>query len=145
MSLAIKEALKAESFDEVPVGAIIVKNNKIIARGYNKREREQSIISHAEINAIKKANKRLKSWRLEDCTIYVTLEPCIMCGGALIQSRCERIVYGASDPKGGAFGSSIDILKAENINWHPQIRKGVLESTCSDILKYYFKKKRKSK
>lgn len=145
MSLAIKEALKAESFDEVPVGAVIVKDNKIIARGHNKREKEQSIISHAEINAIKKANKRLKSWRLEGCTIYVTLEPCIMCGGALIQSRCERIVYGASDPKGGAFGSSIDILKAENINWHPQISKGVLESTCSDILKSYFKKKRKSK
>ncbi len=142
MNLALKLAKKAESLDEVPVGAIIVKDNKIIAKAYNKREVNNLVTSHAELLAIQKANKKLDSWRLVDCTLYVTLEPCIMCAGAIIQSRIQRVVFGAYDLKGGAFGSSIDVLKANNINWKPEIVKGVKEKECSQILTDYFKKKR---
>ena len=142
MKIALKNAAKAASFDEVPVGAVIVKEGKIISQGYNKREAKQSVFSHAEIEAIKKANKKLNSWRLEDCTIYVTLEPCIMCSGAIIQSRFKKIVFGALDPKGGAIVSSINVLEAKNINWKPEIVYGVLQEECSEILKKYFKTKR---
>lgn len=145
MSLAIKEALKAKDLDEVPVGAIIVKDDKVISKGYNLREKDNSVISHAEINAIKKANKKLKSWRLEECTLYVTLEPCIMCAGAIIQSRFKRVVFGTRDPKGGAFVSSIDVQKADNLNWKVEITEGVLQEECSLILKEYFKEKRNKK
>lgn len=145
MSLAIKEAFKAKDLDEVPVGAIIVKDNKVISKGYNLREKDNSVISHAEINAIKKANKKLKSWRLEECTLYVTLEPCIMCAGAIIQSRFKRVVFGTRDPKGGAFVSSIDVQKADNLNWKVEITEGVLQEECSLILKEYFKEKRNKK
>ena len=142
MSIALKEALKAEAMDEVPVGAIIVKNGKIISKGFNVREAKEDALGHAEIIAIRKANKKLKSWRLDDCVLYVTIEPCIMCGGAIIQSRIKRVVYGAKDYKGGCFGSSINILEAENINHHPEVVGGVLEEKCSSLIKDYFKKKR---
>ena len=145
MKEALKEAKKAELIDEVPIGCVIVKDDKIIARGHNQRETNQSPIGHAEIIAINKASKKLKSWRLEGCDIYVTLEPCIMCSGAIIQSRISKVYYGASDPKGGALGSSINVLDANNINHHPEVISGVLKEECSSIITNYFKAKRQSK
>ena len=145
MKEALKEAKKAELIDEVPIGCVIVKDDKIIARGHNQRETNQSPIGHAEIIAINKASKKLKSWRLEGCDIYVTLEPCIMCSGAIIQSRISKVYYGASDPKGGALGSSINVLEAQNINHHPEVISGVLKDECSSIITNYFKTKRQSK
>ena len=142
MSVALKEAQKAVILDEVPVGAIIVKDDKIIARVHNLREKSNDPTSHAEINAIRKACKKLNSWRLEDCTIYVTVEPCSMCAGALLQCRIGRIVYGTLDPKGGAIESSLELFKAKNINHHPQIEGGVLKEECSSIISSYFKSKR---
>ena len=139
---AIKEAKKAELLDEVPIGCVIVKDNKIISRGHNIRESKNNPIGHAEIIAITKASKKLNSWRLNDCELYVTIEPCIMCSGAIIQSRIKAVYYGAKDYKGGAFGSSIDVLKAENINHHPEIVGGVLEKECSELISRYFKNKR---
>jgi len=143
MSIALKEAHKAEMEDEAPIGAVIVKNNKIIAKAHNNREHKNNPLGHAELLAISKASKKLKSWRLDGCTMYVTLEPCIMCGGAIIQSRIEKIVFGAYDLKGGAFGSSINILEAKNINHHPIVLSGIKEQECSSILSNYFKTKRK--
>ena len=145
MKEALKEAKKAELIDEVPIGCVIVKDDKIIARGHNQRETNQSPIGHAEIIAINKASKKLKSWRLEGCDIYVTLEPCIMCSGAIIQSRISKVYYGASDPKGGALGSSINVLEAKNINHHPEVISGVMQEECSKIITNYFKQKRQSK
>ena len=145
MKEALKEAKKAELIDEVPIGCVIVKDDKIIARGHNQRETNQSPIGHAEIIAINKASKKLKSWRLEGCDIYVTLEPCIMCSGAIIQSRINKVYYGASDPKGGALGSSINVLEANNINHHPEVISGVLKEECSSTITNYFKAKRQSK
>ena len=142
MKKAIKQAEKAALIDEVPVGAIIVKDGKIIASAYNTRESKNDALGHAEINAIRKANKKLGAWRLDGCTIYVTVEPCIMCAGALIQARVDRIVYGAEDFKGGAFGSSINILEAKNINHHPEVISGILKEECAEIIKNYFKAKR---
>ena len=142
MKKAIKQAQKAALIDEVPVGAVIVKDGKVIASAYNTRESKKDALGHAEINVIKKANKKLNAWRLDGCTVYVTVEPCIMCAGALIQARVDRIVYGTEDFKGGAFGSSIDILEAKNINHHPEVISGVLRDECSEIIKEYFKGKR---
>ena len=145
MLLALKEAKKAEEIDEVPIGCVIVKDDKVIARGHNVRETSKKAIGHAEIIAINKANKKLGAWRLDECDIYVTLEPCLMCAGAIIQARIKNVYFGASDLKGGAFGSSINILEAKNINHHPNIVKGVLLEECSSIISNYFKKKRKEK
>ena len=145
MLLALKEAKKAEEIDEVPIGCMIVKDDKVIARGHNVRETSKKAIGHAEIIAINKANKKLGAWRLDECDIYVTLEPCLMCAGAIIQARIKNVYFGASDLKGGAFGSSINILEAKNINHHPNIVKGVLLEECSSIISNYFKKKRKEK
>ena len=142
MKLALKEAKKAELIDEVPIGCVIVQNDKVIARGFNRRENRKMVISHAEIEAINKANKKKDAWRLEDCEIYVTVEPCIMCAGAIIQARFKRVIYGAKDFKGGAFGSSIDVLTAKDINHHPEVVGGVLEEECSSLIKEYFKRKR---
>lgn len=143
MSLALKEALKAENIDEVPIGCVIVCDDKVISRGFNHRESKNLVESHAEMEAISKANKKLNSWRLEQCDIYVTLEPCIMCAGAIIQSRFKNVYYGAKDYKGGAFGTSINVLDAKNINHHPNVCGGILEEECSKIMSNYFKKKRK--
>ena len=142
MKKAIKQAKKAALIDEVPVGAVIVKDGKIVASAYNTRESKKDALGHAEINAIKKANKKLNAWRLDGCTIYVTVEPCIMCAGALIQARVDKIVYGTEDFKGGAFGSSINILDAKNINHHPEVVSSVLKDECAEIIKEYFKGKR---
>ena len=145
MSIALKEAEKASFKDEVPIGCVIVKDNKVISKGHNNRENKKDVSSHAEMEAIRKANKKLDNWRLIDCDLYVTLEPCIMCSGAIIQSRISKVYFGAYDPKGGTFGSSIDVLDAKNINHHPEIIKGVLEEECSKMLTNYFKSKRENK
>lgn len=145
MKEAIKEAKKALLIDEVPIGCVIVKDNKIIARGHNVRESKNSPIGHAEIEAINKASKKLKSWRLEGCDIYITLEPCIMCSGAIIQSRIENIYFGANDLKGGALISSINVLDAKNINHHPKVHEGILKEECSSLISDYFKNKREEK
>ena len=145
MSLALKEAEKAVLEDEVPVGAVIVCDDKVIARAHNRRDGLNMTYAHAEILAINKANKKLESWRMPDCDIYITLEPCIMCMGAIIQSRIRNIYYGAKDPKGGAVISSINVLEAKNINHHPNVIGGIMEEECSKIISDYFKNKRKSK
>ena len=143
MSIALKEAQKALLKDETPIGCVIVKDDKVIARGHNLREVKNLVTSHAEIEAITKANKKLNNWRLVDCDLYVTIEPCIMCAGAIIQSRIRTVYYGAPDPKGGAFTSSINVLEANNINHRPVIIGGILEEECAIIIKNYFKNKRK--
>ena len=143
MKEALKEAELAKLEDEVPIGCVIVKDDKIIARSHNQRDKSHNPLGHAETLAIKEASEVLGDWQLVDCELYATIEPCIMCSGAIIQSRIKRVVYGAPDIKGGAFGSSINILEASNINHHPEVVKGVLENECSSIIKNYFKSKRK--
>ena len=140
---ALTEAELAKLEDEVPIGCVIVKNDQIIARAHNQREVTNNPLGHAETLAIKKASKILNDWQLVDCDLYVTIEPCIMCGGAIIQSRIRKVIYGAPDLKGGAFGGSINILDAQNINHRPEIVKGILEEECTKIIKDYFKSKRK--
>ncbi|NLB48792.1 MAG: nucleoside deaminase [Erysipelotrichia bacterium] len=142
MELALEEARLAALEDEVPVGCVIVYRDQVIASAHNKRDKSHNPLGHAEILAIKKAGEFIGNWQLVDCELYVTIEPCIMCGGAIIQSRIGKVIYGASDNKGGAFGSSIDILTAKNINHRPTIISGVLEAECSQIIKQYFKNKR---
>ena len=142
MKAALKEAYKSFALDEVPVGVVIVKDDKIIARGHNLRETKQDPTGHAEIIAIKKTSKKLKSWRLIDCTLYVTLEPCSMCAGAIMWSRIKRVVYGAKDIKGGAIGSSFNLFEQKGINHKPEVTSGVLENEASTLLKDFFKLKR---
>lgn len=142
MKEALKEAKKAFLLDEVPIGAVIVINDKIVARGHNLRESKQDVLAHAEINAIRKLNKKLKTWRLPGYKIYITIEPCAMCAGAILWSRLDEIIYGAKDPKGGALGSSFNLFNVPNINHHPQIRGGVLEEECASLMKHFFKTKR---
>ncbi len=143
MSIALKEAEKARLKDEVPVGAVIVSDGKIIARGHNLRESKHNALCHAEIIAINKACKKLKAWRLEKATLYVTLEPCPMCAGAILQSRIKRVVYGANDLKGGALKSSFNLFEQKGLNHHPEITDGIMKDKCSSIITNYFKTKRK--
>jgi tRNA(adenine34) deaminase len=138
MSLALLEAKKAAKIDEVPVGAVIVFQNKVIARGYNKRETKKNALSHAEIVAIDKACKKLGAWRLEDCEIYVTLEPCPMCSGAIINSRIKKVVFGAYDEKSGCCSSVVNLFDLA-FNHKPEIIGGVLQDKCSGILSDFFK------
>lgn len=145
MKAALRQANKALAIDEVPIGCVIVKDGRIIAHGYNKREARQDPTGHAEIMAIQQASRKLKSWRLEQCDLYVTIEPCIMCCGAIIQSRIKHVFYGAPDFKGGALGSSINVLEAANINHHPEVRGGILLEECSKIVTEYFRQKREKK
>ncbi len=139
---ALEEAKKSEAELEVPVGAIITFENNIIAMGRNRRELSKNALSHAEIEAINNACEFLKSWRLLNCTLYVTLEPCPMCAGAIINSRISRLVYGAKDPKAGSCGSVINLFDLP-YNHKPQISTGILEKECSEILTNFFKKLRK--
>ncbi|MFA7032324.1 MAG: tRNA adenosine(34) deaminase TadA [Bacilli bacterium] len=145
MKAALKEADKALAVDEVPIGCVIVKDNHIVSRGFNKREITNDPTAHAEIIAIRKASQKLKNWRLEGCELFVTIEPCIMCSGAIIQSRIAHVYFGACDIKGGGLGTSIDVLKAQNINHHPLVTGHILEKDCSDKIKKYFQKKREKK
>ena len=143
MKKALLEARKAFDIDEVPIGCVLVKDNEIIARGHNTRETSKDVTAHAEINAIRKANKKLDNWRLVDVDLYVTIEPCLMCMGAIYQSHIKNIYYGAKDPKGGAVTSSIVFNEIKNLNHYPNIEGGILEEECSQIVKEYFKNKRK--
>lgn len=145
MKEAIKQAKKAAQKDEVPIGCVIVKDDQIISRAYNKREMKQCSTAHAEILAIEKACKKLGSWRLEDCDLYVTLEPCPMCSGAIIQSRIRNVIFGAYDPKGGCMGSNMNINDVRGFNHYPDIEGGILQDECSRLLKDFFKAKRKKK
>lgn len=145
MKEAIKQAKKAAKKDEVPIGCVIVKDDQIIAWAYNKREMKQCSTAHAEILAIEKACKKLGSWRLEDCDLYVTLEPCPMCSGAIIQSRIRNVIFGAYDPKGGCMGSNMNINDVRGFNHYPDIEGGILQDECSRLLKEFFKAKRKKK
>lgn len=144
MKEALRLAKKAASMGEVPVGAVVVQDGKIIARGYNRREIDQNGLAHAELTAMQRACKKLGSWRLEGCTLYVTLEPCPMCTGAIINTRVERVVIGASDPKGGAMGGVTDLLE-HPWNHHPEVIKSVMEQECSDVLRSFFKELREQK
>ena len=143
MRFALKEAQKAALIDEVPVGCIVVLNDKIIAKAHNKKETTNDPCGHAEIIAIRKACKKINNWRLENCEMYVTIEPCIMCSGAIIQSRIKKVFYGAKDNKGGGLGTSINVLEAKNINHVPEVYGGILLEECSKIISEYFKTKRK--
>src|SRR5699024_12713574 len=127
MPAEMQEAAKARNMDEVPIGAVIVHDGEIIAAGHNQRETSQPSLSHAAVIAIEEANKKIGSWRLEDCTLYVTLEPCPMCAGAIVQSRVKRDVYGASDPKAGCAGTLMNLLQDERFNHQVELTSGVLE------------------
>ena len=142
MKEALKEAMKAYKEDEIPVGCVIVKDDKIIARGHNQKEKKNNAILHAEIVTLTKAQKKLNDWHLNDCTLYVTLEPCLMCTGAIIQTRIKKVVFGAFDPKGGAIESALKVNEVKGINHRFESISKVLEKECSMILKSYFKSKR---
>ncbi|MFS0865613.1 tRNA adenosine(34) deaminase TadA [Fredinandcohnia sp. 179-A 10B2 NHS] len=145
MRLAIEEAKKAEAFDEVPIGAVIVLEDEIIGAAHNLRETEQRSIAHAELLAIDEACKKIGSWRLEEATLYVTLEPCPMCAGAIVLSRVKRVVYGAADPKGGCAGTLMNLLQEHRFNHQTDVVAGVLEEECSSLLSSFFKKIRERK
>lgn len=138
MKQALVQAKKAYQIEEVPIGCVIVYEDKIIARGYNRRNTDKNTLAHAEISAIKKASKKLGDWRLEDCTLYVTLEPCQMCAGAIVQARITRTVIGSMNPKAGCAGSVINILEMPEFNHQVIVEKGVLEEECSKILSNFF-------
>jgi tRNA(adenine34) deaminase len=145
MKQAIEEAKKAEGLAEVPIGAVLVSGDKVIASGYNLRETSQRSITHAEILVIDEACKELGTWRLEDTTLYVTLEPCPMCAGAIIQSRVKRVVFGAKDPKAGCAGSLMNLLQDSRFNHQTEITSGVLEKECGELLSSFFRKLRLEK
>lgn len=145
MKEAIRQAKKAEALEEVPIGCVIVSGGKIVARGYNRRNTDKNTLSHAELNAIRKASKKLGDWRLEGCTMYVTLEPCQMCAGALVQSRIDEVVIGAMNPKAGCAGSVLNLLEAEGFNHQVKITRGVLEEECAELLSSFFRELREKK
>ena len=142
MKEAIKQAKKAYALGEVPIGCVIVYQDKIIGRGYNRRNTDKNTLAHAEITAINKASKKLGDWRLEECTLYVTLEPCQMCAGAIVQARVTETVNGAMNPKAGCGGSILNILEMPEFNHQVVVRRGVLEEECRDILQLFFKELR---
>ena len=143
MKEALKQAKKAYALEETPIGCVIVHEGKIIARGYNRRNTDKSPLAHAEISAIKKASKKLGDWRLEECTLYVTLEPCQMCAGAIIQSRIPRVVVGCMNPKAGCAGSVMDLFHQKGLNHQVDLREGILGEICSDLLTNFFLSLRK--
>jgi len=143
MKAALREAKKALALGEVPIGCVIVYEGKIIGRGYNRRNTDKSTLSHAEITAIKKASKVIGDWRLEECTLYVTLEPCQMCAGAIIQARIPEVVMGCMNPKAGCGGSILNILEMPQFNHQATVSRGVLEEECSLVLKEFFTELRK--
>ncbi len=142
MRLALAQAELAREMDEVPVGAVIVQRDTVIAQAHNRRERDKNALAHAEMLAIDEAAHKLGGWRLPECTLYVTLEPCVMCAGAILHARIETVVFGAYDPKGGAFGSVYDIAEGK-LNHKPQVVGGILRDACGGILTSYFRSKRK--
>ena len=145
MKQAVKQAKKAYDKLETPIGCVIVREDKIIARGYNKRNMKKNTLAHAEILAINKASKVLGDWRLEDCTMYVTLEPCPMCAGAIVQARIPRVVIGSMNPKAGCAGSVLNLLQQDGLNHQVEITKGVLAEECSGLMTSFFRELRKKK
>ena len=145
MKQAVKQAKKAYDKLETPIGCVIVHEDKIIARGYNKRNMKKNTLAHAEILAINKASKVLGDWRLEDCTMYVTLEPCPMCAGAIVQARIPRVVIGSMNPKAGCAGSVLNLLQQDGLNHQVEITKGVLAEECSGLMTSVFRELRKKK
>ncbi|MDY0394818.1 tRNA adenosine(34) deaminase TadA [Virgibacillus halophilus] len=145
MALALAEAKKAQKIEEVPIGAVIVYGDEVIASGYNVRENMQKTLSHAELLAINAANEKIGSWRLENCTLYVTLEPCPMCAGAIVQSRIPRVVFGAADPKAGCAGTLMNLLDDSRFNHQVKVTGGVLKEECSQLLKDFFRQLRSEK
>lgn len=145
MEQALKEAKKAYNINEVPIGCVIVKDDKIIARGYNRRNTEKNVLAHAEIAAIKEACKKTGDWRLEGCTMYVTLEPCQMCAGAIVQARMDKVVIGAMNKKAGCAGSIINILQMQQFNHQCEIETGVLEEQCTNMMTSFFEELREQK
>lgn len=143
MKMAMKQAKKAASMGEVPIGCVIVYEDKVIGRGYNRRKTDKNTLSHAEITAIKKASKYIGDWRLEGCTMYVTLEPCQMCAGAIVQARMDRVVIATMSPKSGCAGSILNLLDVPQFNHQVEITKGVLEEECSAMLTDFFTDLRK--
>ncbi|WP_083278758.1 tRNA adenosine(34) deaminase TadA [Granulicatella sp. HMSC30F09] len=139
MREALKEAQKAYDQEEVPIGAVVVLNGEIIGRGHNLREKEQDATLHAEIKAIRQANQHLGSWRLEDCELFVTLEPCPMCSGAMILARMKKVIFGAFDPKAGTAGTFMNLLQDSRFNHQVEVEQGVLEEECQEILRSFFK------
>ena len=142
MKEALKQAKKAYTLGEVPIGCVIVYEDKIIARGYNRRNTDKNTLAHAEITAINRASKKMGDWRLEDCTLYVTLEPCQMCAGAIVQSRITNVVMGCMNPKAGCGGSVLNILEMPEFNHQVNVVRGVMEEECSQILQEFFKELR---
>ena len=145
MKEAIRQAKKARALEEVPIGCVIVYEGKIIARGYNRRNTDKNTLSHAELNAIRKASRKLGDWRLEGCTMYVTLEPCQMCSGAIVQSRMTRVVVGCMNPKAGCAGSILNLLDMPEFNHQVIVERGVLGETCSAMLSGFFRELREIK
>ncbi len=145
MKAAIKQARKAYALEEVPIGCVIVREDKIIARGYNRRNTDKNAIAHAEIAAIRKASKKTGDWRLEDCTMYVTLEPCQMCAGAIVQCRMKKVVIGSMNPKAGCAGSVLNLLQMAAFNHQVEIEYGVLQEECSAMLSEFFRALREKK
>lgn len=145
MKEAIKQAKKAYAIGEVPIGCVIVYENKIIGRGYNRRTIDKNPLAHAEMIAIKKASKKMGDWRLENCTMYVTLEPCQMCSGAIVQARMKKVVVGCMNPKAGCAGSILNLLQVEKFNHQVELEIGVLQEECSMMMKNFFKELRKAK
>lgn len=142
MKAAIREAKKAYALGEVPIGCVIVYEGKIIGRGYNRRNTDKNTLAHAEITAINKASKKIGDWRLEGCTLYVTLEPCQMCSGAIVQARIDEVVMACMNPKAGCAGSILNILEMSEFNHQVKVTRGVLEEECSQMLKEFFKELR---
>ena len=145
MKAALKQAQKAYAIDEVPIGCVIVQNGHIIARGYNRRNIDKNTLAHAELSAIRKASKKTGDWRLEDCTMYVTLEPCQMCAGAIVQSRMKRVVIASMNAKAGCAGSVLNLLQMQQFNHQVEITQGVLEEECSRLLSSFFRELRERK
>lgn len=145
MKMAIAQAKKAEKLMEVPIGCVIVHNGKVIGRGYNRRNTDKTTLGHAEITAIKKASKVIGDWRLEECTLYVTLEPCQMCAGAIVQARIPKVVIGSMNPKAGCAGSILNLLQMAEFNHRADVVRGVLENTCSEMLTTFFRQLREKK
>lgn len=143
MRQALKQAQKAADLEEVPIGCVIVHEGRVIARGYNRRNTDKSTLAHAEIAAIRKASRKLSDWRLEECTLYVTLEPCQMCAGAIVQARTGRVVIGAMNPKAGCAGSVLNLLEMKEFNHRVDVTRGILEEECSQMLKVFFSRLRK--
>lgn len=145
MKAAMREAKKAYALDEVPIGCVIVQDGKIIARGYNRRNTDKNTLAHAELAAIRKASRKTGDWRLEDCTMYVTLEPCQMCAGAIVQSRLKRVVIASMNPKAGCAGSVLNLLQMSAFNHQVEITRGVMEEECSSMLSDFFRQLRERK